>query len=140
MQDSKLPVGRNLALDGDSSRERGVPLLLFFSQDHCGFCDRLEEEVLRPMMISGEYEELVILRKLSIDYGEEVIDFDGNVVSNRKIFDDYDGFVTPTLVVIDGSGKLLAEPLLGINTVEYFGWYLDNAIDTGIDRLRKPYQ
>ena len=138
MQDSKLPVGRNLALDGYASRDRSVPILLFFSQDHCPFFDRLEEEVLRPMVISGDYEELVILRKLSIDYGEEVIGFDGKVVSNREIFHDYDGFVTPTLVVIDGSGELLAEPLLGINTVEYFGWYLDSAIDTGIDRLRKP--
>ncbi len=140
MQDSKLPVGQNLARDGDASRHRRVPLLLFFSQDHCGYCDRLEEEILRPMMISGEYEQLIILRKLSIDYGEDVVGFDGHRIDNSDIFNAYDGIVTPMLVVTDGTGRQLTEPLVGINTVEYFGWYLDNAINHALSQLRSSNQ
>lgn len=138
MEPARIPIGRNLATDGAASRERRIPLLLFFSQEHCGYCERLEEEVLTPMVISGEYEDRVILRKLSIDYGEDVTGFDGRKVDNRMLFHEYDGIVTPTLVLADHSGQPLTKPLVGINTVEFFGWYLDQAIDSALTRLRTP--
>jgi thioredoxin-related protein len=90
------------------------------------------------MVISGEYEDRVILRKLSIDYGEDVTGFDGRKMVNRMLFHEYDGIVTPTLVLADHSGQPLTKPLVGINTVEFFGWYLDQAIDSALTRLRTP--
>ena len=113
-------------------------MLLYFSQQFCGYCERLEEEVLVPMMISGHYADRIILRKLSIDPGEEVTGFDGRKLDNRMLFHEYDGIVTPTLVLTDDSGQPLTKPLAGINTVEYFGWYLDSAIDTATRAMRSP--
>lgn len=138
MEPARITIGRDLATDGAASRQRRVPLLLFFSQEYCGYCERLEEEVLIPMVISREYEDRVILRKLSIDFGEDVTGFGGRKLDNRMLFHEYDGIVTPTLVLTDHSGKSLTKPLVGINTVEFFGWYLDQAIDTALTRLRTP--
>lgn len=133
-----LPPARDLRQDGAEADARRIPLLLYFSQHSCAYCERLEKEVLEPMMISGRYEDRVILRKLSIDEGQEVAGFDGRQTATRMLFHEYDGMVTPTLVLTSGRGRLLARPLVGINTVEYFGWYLDTAIETATANLRNP--
>jgi len=134
--DPQIPQGENLQRDGADAGARHIPLLLYFSQEHCGFCHRLEEEVLLPMVISGQYERRIILRELSIDEGTVVLGFTGTPQDTRMLFHEYDGQVTPTLVLTDGTGRLLTKPLAGINTVEYFGWYLDNAIDAATAKMR----
>jgi len=89
------------------------------------------------MVISGQYVDRVILRELSIDEGSEVIGFSGEAQSTHMLFRKYGAEVTPTLVLTDGAGRRLTEPLAGINTVEFFGWYLDNAIEAATDIMRK---
>ena len=39
---------------------------------------------------------------------------------------------------MDGNGKELAERMVGINTPELFGGYLDNCIETALLRIRNP--
>lgn len=136
MNDARIPPARDLRRDGDEAAERGVPLLLYFSQDHCGYCKRLEEEILVPMLISGHYDDRIILREVSIDEGRPVVGFAGTRTDNRMLFHEYDGMVTPTLVLTDNTGRPLTKALAGINTVEFFGWYLDNAIDAAIQQMR----
>lgn len=138
MVEQKIRSGQDLRQDGIRAAADRIPLLLYFSQQFCGYCERLEEEVLVPMMISGHYADRIILRKLSIDPGEEVTGFDGRKLDNRMLFHEYDGIVTPTLVLTDDTGQPLTKPLAGINTVEYFGWYLDSAIDTATRAMRSP--
>lgn len=132
----EIPQARDLSRDGALASARRVPLLLYFSQDHCSFCHRMEEEILIPMLISGQYEQRMLLREVLIDEGETLIGFDGKTLTGRTLFYLYDGIVTPTLVLTDGSGLLLTKPLVGINTVELFGWYLDNAIDAALHKMR----
>lgn len=130
MVEQKIRSGQDLRQDGQRAAADRIPLLLYFSQQFCGYCERLEDEILVPMILSGQYSDRIILRRLSIDPGEEVIGFDGRKLDNRMLFHEYDGLVTPTLVLTDEAGRPLTKPLAGINTVEYFGWYLDNSIDT----------
>lgn len=136
MAESSIRPARDLRRDGEEAERRSIPLLLYFSQHHCGYCKRIEEEILLPMMISGHYNERIILREVSIDEGETAIGFAGTRIDNRMLFHEYDGMVTPTLVLTDGSGHRLTGSLSGINTVEYFGWYLDSAIDEATRQLR----
>lgn len=136
MSDLRIPVARDLRQDGGQASSHKVPLLLYFSQHACGYCKRLEEEVLVPMLISGDYEDRIILREVSIDEGQSLAGFAGEEVAGRMLFHEYDGMVTPTLVLTDGTGRQLTRPLAGINTVEFFGWYLDNAIDAATQQIR----
>ena len=136
MTGKKIPSARDLRRDGKEAEARGTPILLYFSQHHCGYCKRLEEEILVPMIISGQYNDRIILREVSIDEGETVVGFAGDELDNRMLFHEYDGIVTPTLVLTDGAGRQLTKPLAGINTVEFFGWYLDSAIDAAVHQMR----
>ena len=111
------------------SRETQRPILLLFSQVYCESCHRIKEEILNPMLLNEDDTNRVIMREMLIDEGQTFIDFDGSKRETRELFVDYDMVVTPTLILLDYSGKQLGEMLVGLNTVEFYGWYLDNAIE-----------
>jgi thioredoxin-related protein len=134
---NKLLKTTNLQLDGKLAQRINVPLLLTFSQADCPFCVKLAEEVLQPMLISGDYTDRVLIRELMIDHGKDVIDFNGAAVSARAIFARYRLYVTPSVLITDNQGHELAERQIGINTVDYYGFYLDQAIDQALAKLRK---
>ena len=131
-----VPVGSDLQADGRLAAERQLPILLVFSAIECDYCELLEEEFLRPMLLSGEYADKVIIRKLVLDNGSRLTDFSGRQRDATEVSADYRVFVTPTLLFVDGSGRELAARMLGINTIEMFGGYLDNCIETALLEVR----
>ncbi|MEZ5541208.1 MAG: thioredoxin fold domain-containing protein [Pseudomonadota bacterium] len=133
-----VPYGTDLQADGRLAQARRVPILLEFSAVSCSYCRQLEREFLVPMLISGEYDDKVIIRRLLLDIGQHVTDFDGTRREASAIAARYRAWVTPTLVFIDGSGHEVAERMKGINTPELFGGYLDACIDTALLQVREP--
>jgi len=81
----------------------------------------LEEDFLQPMLLSGEYKNHAIIRKLILDDGSSVIDFSGRDTAATGLSDHYRVFVTPTI-----------KRIVGINTPELFGGYLEACIDTAL--------
>lgn len=125
----EVPVGRDLHADGRSAGHSGRPILLVFSARYCDYCELLEEEILRPMILGGQYEDRVIIRKLVLDSGLPVEDFDGRRRQASELSSRYRVRVTPTVLLVDGQGNEIAERLVGINTVSMYGGYLDAAIE-----------
>lgn len=111
------------------AEQRQLPILLMVSQYHCGFCERMKEEVLGPMMLSGDYTSRVLIRELLIDPGEYVTDLQGRRLSTEAFIARYQTRVTPTLLFLDAQGKEAAERIVGINTVDYLIFYIEDAID-----------
>ena len=68
--------------------------------------------------------------------GMNIIDFTGKPVNPRTLFGRYKLFVTPSVLIVDGTGQELAERQIGINTVDYYGYYLDQAIDQALQAIR----
>ena len=127
----------NLQQDAQTARSKNVPMLVVFSQAHCAFCVTLDQEIIQPMLISGDYTDKVLIREIMIDRTGTVVDFDGNAVSPREVFDRYGLFVTPTILLLDHNGKEIAERMTGINTVEYYGYYLDQSIQQALMQVRQ---
>jgi thioredoxin-related protein len=125
----KLQPASNLQDLSRVSKESQRPILLLFSQAFCDSCHRIKEEILNPMLLNQDDMRRVIMREMLIDEGQTFIDFDGSKRETRELFVDYDMVVTPTLILLDYSGKQLGEMLVGLNTVELYGWYLDEAIE-----------
>lgn len=110
-------------------KEKNLGLVLMLHAEHCPYCILMENEILSPMIKSGEYDKKVLIRKLQIDEARDVIDFSGKTVEPSDISGKYKAFVTPTLVFLDHQGNERIEQMVGINTVEIFGAYLDIEID-----------
>lgn len=49
----------------------------------------------------------------------------------------YGNRLVPTAMLLDSRDRMLDKPLVGLSTVDYYSHYLDEAIDTAVDRLRK---
>ena len=132
----KLIKTTNLQADSALARGRAIPLMLMFSQAYCSFCRKLTEEVLEPMLISGDYTGSVLIRELMIDANQDIIDFSGKRVAPDAVFSRYQLRVTPSVLLLDDKGTELAERQVGINTTEFYGYYLDLAIQQALRKTR----
>ncbi|MGB0721646.1 MAG: thioredoxin family protein [Gammaproteobacteria bacterium] len=134
--DIKLPRVTDLAADAEIMRERALPMLLMVSQTHCSYCETVKREVIRPMIISGDYDDRVLIREILIDPIDKIPDFDGIPRDPNVIAARYKAWVTPTLLFLGPDGEVLSEKILGVNTPEMYGWYVDSAIEEALDKLR----
>ncbi len=117
-------------------KKDSLGLVLMFHAEHCPYCALMENDILSPMVKSKEYDKKVLIRKLQIDESRQIKDFTGKIIEPSDFSNRYDATLTPTLVFLDYQGNEKAEKMIGINTVELFGAYLDAEIDklkTNID-------
>ncbi len=113
---------------GEQARRDGKSILLLVSLEDCPWCERLKEEVLNPMLKSGEYDHWLIIAETSMEAGWELRDFDGTEVDasvwagNRRIF------TSPTLLFLGPDGKERAKRMLGYNSADLFPYYLEEQL------------
>ena len=117
------------------ARENNLVLVLEISSEYCGFCRRLEELFLVPMQRNADYGRKVIIRKVSLDRYETLVDFDGREKSTSEFASRYGVSMTPTLLFLDGNGEEMSEKLVGIWSEDYYGSYIDNRIDEARERM-----
>jgi thioredoxin-related protein len=130
-----LPSAADLKRLGDNAEQRRIPILLMVSQYHCSFCELMKLEVLHPMRLSGDYTDRVLMRELLIDTGETVINFEGHRETAESFSSRYQVQVTPTLLFLDSDGNEVAERILGINTIDYLLFYIEEAIETAANTM-----
>jgi len=114
------------------SKNRALPIMMVFSSSHCGYCEILENEFLRPMLLSGEYQNKIIIRKIVLDEVGALRDFQGKLIGSADLESRYNISITPTIIFFDHQGKELAKRMIGVGTIDFFGGYLDNAIDKSV--------
>ena len=138
--DVEIPVLQNLQTDGQTSQQRQLPIVVLFSATHCSYCSIIKEEFLKPMLISGDYTDKAIIRVIEIDSSDDLMDLNGQPISAEAFADRYDIYLTPTLAFFDAQGNELAPRMVGVTTVDYYGGYLDAAIDASRQRLKNEHQ
>lgn len=131
----ELPSIVDLRQEAALSQQKRLPILVMFSSDYCPYCVRVEEEFLKPMHNGGFYDDKVLIRNIKLG-SRNLIDFDGRAVSASELAQRYEVSLTPTVIFIDHKGRQLAQQLVGLTTPDYYGGYLDQAIDTALERLR----
>ena len=138
--DGILPAS-DLHREGLEATRGCKPLLLEFSSSSCSYCHLLEAEVLNPTLLNRDYDHRVVMRKLMIDSAARLTDFDGaGQVSAEQLASRYKVYVTPTLLFVDAHGREIAERMVGVTTLEFYGGYLDVALDASRDMLHARRQ
>jgi thioredoxin-related protein len=135
-QEVDLPLAKDLSADGKLAAEKRVPLLLAIVAEHCTYCRLVETDFLKPMIISGQYKDKTLIRVLYIQDRQPIKDFDGSSVTPEALAAHYRVRFTPTVLFLGPDGKELAERLLGVSSVDFYGAYLDRGIDTARAKLR----
>ena len=131
-----LPPAVDLAADGAASRERRVPILMLFDREDCPYCERALRQYLVPMTREPPWRDDALFRQVEVDRATTVTGFDGVATTHRAIAARYGAKLTPTVVVVDGSGALLVEPIVGLLTADFYAAYLEAALRAGLSKLR----
>ncbi len=126
----------NLQALGQRARREGKIILMEVEASDCPFCRRLEEEILKPMLRSGDYEDNTLIVQLEIDSYADLIDWNGRKTTPAEFSQRYGVFVTPTLLFLDAQGREVSKRILGINSVDFFGAYVDEALAEGRKRIQ----
>lgn len=126
---------KTLAGDARVASDRKLPIMLFFSQANCGFCERARREYLRPLAASGAWTTRALMREVPIE--ATLTGFDGKRISGRDLARVYGIRVFPTVVFVDAGGNLIAEPLAGFTVPDFYAAYLEQRLDAASARLAK---
>ena len=111
-------------------------IMLAVSASYCSFCMTLEEEIIKPMLRSGDYDADVLIRKIEIDNYSSLRDFNGEKVSSDDLARRWQVMVTPTIIFLNSQNEEVSERIVGVNSLDYFGGYVDDAIDHGLVAIR----
>ncbi len=123
-----VQVSENLYQDAQLARQKGVPLVVMFSQEGCLYCQIVRQSFLRPMLISGDYENKALVREVKIDSFDDVKNFDGKMIPSDELATQIRAYMTPTVIVFDSNGKIYHR-MVGLINEHYYSAELDEAID-----------
>jgi thioredoxin-related protein len=130
-----IPPVEDFRKEGAEAAANGQTVLLAVTREGCAYCAVLRREVLSPMILGGEYAARVLIREMMMEPDTAIVDFAGENTTTAQLAARYGVSITPTVLLLDASGKLLASPITGINNVDMYGYYLDQAIAEAITVL-----
>ena len=97
--------------EGFNNKGQSKVALILVSQPNCNYCDLITEEILQPML------------------------FNGKNVPATKFAQRYNAWATPTLLFLDQQGNEIAKKMVGINTIELYGFYVDKALKSAFKAI-----
>jgi thioredoxin-related protein len=130
-----VPLVKDLQAEARLSRERHLPMLVMFASETCTYCQYIDKHFLKPMIISGKYNDKVLIRVIYIDSLDTVRDFSGKPVPVEDLAASYHVKLTPTVLFLGPNGEELAPRMIGISSPDFYGTYLDQHIDQARAKL-----
>lgn len=132
----ELPLAQDFRADAAEAEHRGLPILVFFSSHECPYCHIVQEDYLKPMFNSGKYKDKVLFRLVQVDDATRLLDFDGKPTTHQAFASRFGARLTPNVKFLDHEGNELVPGLLGLMTQDFYGGFLEAAIDNAVTRMR----
>lgn len=130
-----VPVVNDLATVAAESRSSHSPILLVFTAEDCGYCERLKHQVIIPVLLQGELKEKVLVLEFDLSRGGKITDFDGERVRSRIFASRHKVFATPTVLFLDDKGNDLVAPIVGFSGEEDYLQRLEQSIQNAMTAL-----
>jgi thioredoxin-related protein len=123
-----LPKAAELATDSAAMRAAKMPMVVLYSQAGCTYCDEARTYLV-PMAKDPANAQRALFRQVDIDSDAALTDFAGQPTTHRKLARQLGAKFTPTVSVLDAEGRALGETIIGMRLPDFYGQYVDNAID-----------
>ncbi len=123
-----LPTARDLAADAKLAAKDGVPVVVLYTRADCSWCEKLRREYLLPL--SKEKTPQAVIREIHMDEREPLVDFAGRRTTSADFSKAQKASFAPTLMFYDPRGQASAEAIVGFRTADFYGAYLERALET----------
>lgn len=131
-----IPRVADFAMLAKNAKNQQKLIMLQVSASDCNYCVILEEELIKPMLRSGDYDNDVLIRKVDIDSHKKLSGFDGQSISGPQLAKMLNIKVTPTLIFLNSENQEVSKRIVGVNSLDYMGAYVDDAIKQGLTSIR----
>jgi hypothetical protein len=131
---STLIETTDLATDVRLAAARGVPLVVLYSRDDCSWCEKVRREHLGPL--SRDPAAPAVVRELHMDRATALTDFAGRRTTSADFSKQMGARFAPTVMFHGPDGAQLAEPIVGFRLADFYGAYLERAIEEARTRLQ----
>ena len=125
-----LPLAVDLRADAAEAKRRKVPILLLYSLAGCPYCNQVRRSFLLPMMANSATSKHAIFRQVNLSDAKPLVDFAGKTTSHAAFAHEGGVTLAPVVAFFDGQGRHAAEPLKGMLLPDFYGYYLDTALET----------
>jgi thioredoxin-related protein len=119
-----------------TAHQRHSPILVVFSAETCGYCERLKREIIDPLEKQQAGEAPLLIREFDINAGGKLKDFNGEPIRSRQFKRRYHIFATPTLLIVDPDGNPLSDPIVGYNSAEEYQELLHASLVSSFEALK----
>jgi hypothetical protein len=130
-----LPFARDLAADGRDARATGRVIVVLYGTADCPYCRKVRDGFLGPMQASAEDAKQVLVREIDVESGRQVVGFDGQPTTHAALAKGRRVQIVPYVVFLGPRGEPLADPLIGISSVDLYGGLLERRIETARAKL-----
>lgn len=124
-----IPLARDLAREARDAHGEGLPLVVFYTQPDCVYCERARRDYLQPLI--AEPGARLRLRVVEVDVTSQapLADFAGRRLSQADFARAQGVRIVPTLGFYGPGGARLVEPLVGLTVPDFYLAYLDARLD-----------
>lgn len=125
---SQLEPVDNLSRIDKGAKESKQIVIVLVTQPDCGFCDYVKSAHIEPMLRKGTLANIAVVRELDLA-GISFTDFSGDSINPGQFARRYNAEFAPSLLFLSADGEQLHEPIIGVGSRDYYGYYLDKAIE-----------
>ena len=137
VEHSLVEEASDLAALAEQAAEDGLVVMLMMSTDWCEYCEALEQQVLGPMLINGDFEGRALLRKVMVDDIGSIRNFEGERIETATFAVRQQVNLYPTLLFFDARGGDLVARIVGINVLEFAAERISRTLDAVRQRLQQ---
>ena len=125
----------DLAQEARAAEAAHVPLLVFYTQPDCPYCERARRDYLEPMIADPAERDRQRVVEVDITSGAPLTDFAGRRTTQARFAGSSHVRVVPTIAFVGARGEPLADPLVGLTLPDFYSTYLDRRIEQAREKL-----
>ena len=131
-----LPLVSDLQAAAKIAQAQNAPVFVAFTLKRCPYCNTARREYWVPMNGADPWRGKVVMVELELDGAPALRDFDGKATTARDFARRFGIRSVPTVIVFDTQGAPAAAPVIGLASGDFYGAYLEQAIETGLAKMR----
>ncbi len=125
-------------LEGAQAKAEGQVLMVAVMRRGCPYCAALRRDVLLPMTRNPTEFGGLRIRELVMEPSGPVNDFAGRETTSADLAADFGVTIAPTVLFLDGDGRLLSDPVIGYNSADTYGFLLDRSLEQALGESPGP--
>ena len=133
---AELPPARDFHADANALGKQPRLVVVLFSIPDCPYCEQIRREQLLPLVRDRGLADSLVVREVSIGGARTLVDFQGVPTTEAAFAREAQAKFSPTVAFFAPTGNQVAPAIVGARLPDFYGAYLDDAIHTGIAKIR----